>query len=207
MVTNVNAAFGFECIGSRGNYMPTPKRYYIPSTDGTAVFVGSPVKLAGSADADGTAPTVTLASTSDKPCGVVVGIDQFTGVSDANFNPYRLHRPASVGMYVLVIDDPEALFRIQCDDVGSTIAAVDMGLNCDFIAETGSTVTGKSTVQVDSSNKATTSTLPLKLERIDSRRGNTVGVANQVIIVSFNKHAFKTGYDTGATAEIGGLGV
>jgi hypothetical protein len=206
-MANTSTAKGFECIGSLGGVMPTPRRYYIPSTDGTAVFVGSPVKLAGSADADGIAPTVALATTSDKPVGVVVAVDQQTGVSDANFSLYRKHRPASVGMYVWVVDDPRAIFRIKCDDVGATVAAVDVGLNCDFTAESGDTVSGLSTIYFDSSNKATTSTLPLKLLRLDSRRSNQIGVANQDVIVMFNKHAYATGYDTGASAEIGGLGV
>jgi hypothetical protein len=170
-------------------------------TDSTAAFIGSPVKLAGDSDAKGGAPTVSVAADSDKPVGVIVAIDQWTGVSSPSYERY--HRPASIDMYVWVVDDPEALFVAQADDA---MTSADMGLNCGWVAESGSTTTGLSTVEIDTSDKATTSTLPLRLEKLYQIPGNVFG-ANQKVVVSFNKHAYKTGYDTGATAEIGGLGV
>lgn len=193
---------GFVCIGSRGNYMPVAKRYYMAAGNSAATFVGSPVRLEGGADSFGV-PTVDIAADTEKPVGVVVGVDQIRDVTDANFSLYRTHRPASVAMYVWVIDDPEALFVAQADDA---LAAADIGLNCGWTAESGNTVTGLSTVEVDSSDKATTSTLPLRIERLYQVPNNEFG-ANQDVVVSFNIHAYKTGYDTGETQEIGGLGV
>jgi hypothetical protein len=171
-------------------------------TDSTAAFVGSVVKLAGSANADGDAPTVSVAADTDKPVGVIVGVDQVKDVADANFSLYRKHRPASVNMYVYVIDDPEALFEAQADEA---LTAADIGLNCGFVAESGNTTTGLSTIEVDSSDKAADSTLPLRLEGLAARPNNVFG-ANQNVIVSFNKHAYKTSYDVGGSVEQGGLG-
>lgn len=205
-MANVDSAFGFKYVNSLGGYCVPARRYFIPSTDSTAVFVGDPVKLAGSADGQGIA-TVAQAAAGDKVVGVVVGVDQVRDVGDANFSLYRTYRPASIGMYVWVIDDPNAIFEIQADDDSATLAATDIGLNADFIVGSGSTVNGVSGVELDTSTKATTSTLGLRIQGLVQRPDNEKFVANQKVLVMFNKHAYKTGYDTGATAEIGGLGV
>lgn len=205
-MANVDASYGFNYLGDRNGGFSQGRTYYIPSTDSTAVFIGSPVKLAGSADAVNGYPTVALAADTDKPVGVVIGVDQVRDVADANFSLYRKHRVASVGMFVTVIDNPEALFKMQADDAGATLAAADIGLNCGFVAESGDAVTGRSTIELDTSDKAATSTLPLKIERILPQSGNEPFVAQQQVIVSFNKHQFKTSYDVGETAELGGLG-
>lgn len=205
-MANLDSAFGLKYVKSLGNYMAPLKEYYIASGDGTATFVGDAVKLAGGADGQGIA-TVVQAAQGDKPVGVIVAIDEVRDVADANFSLYRTHRPASVGMYVWVLDDPNAIFEIQADDVGSTLAATDIGLNADLIVAAGSTTTGLSAMELDTSTKATTSTLVLRIHGLVQRPTNDKFVANQKVLVMFNIHAYKTGYDTGATAEIGGLGV
>ena len=205
-MANVDNAFGFRYINSLDGSCSPAKRYYIAAGDGTAVFKGDVVKLAGGADTFGI-PTVIQAAAGDKAVGVVVGVDQVRDVSDANFSLYRTYRPASVGMYVWVIDDPYAIFEVQADDVGSTLAATDIGLNADMIVAAGSTVNGTSGMELDTSTKATTSTLNFKIQGIVQRTGNEAFVANQNVLVMFNIHAYKTSYDTGATQELGGLGV
>ena len=205
-MANTDSAFGLKPLKRLGGGHVRQQRYYIPSTDSTAVFVGDAVKLAGGADGDGIA-TVAQAAAGDKCVGVVVGVDQVKDVADANFSLYRTHRPASVGMYVQVVDDPDVIFEMQADDVGSTLAAADIGLNADFIVAAGSTVTGLSGMELDTSTKATTSTLGLRIHGLVQRPNNEKFSANQKVLVMFNTHAYKTGYDTGASAEIGGLGV
>lgn len=206
-MANVDAAYGFNYVGDRNGGFSQAKPYFIPASDSTAVFIGSPVKMAGSGSSPDGYPTVALAADTDKPVGVVVGVDQARGITAPNLKLYQTHRPASVGMFVYVIDNPEALFKIQADDDSATLAAADIGLNCGFTAESGDATFGRSTIELDTSDKATTSTLPLKIERIFPQSGNEAYVAQQQVLVSFNLHHYKTGYDTGATAEIGGLGV
>lgn len=207
-MANTDASFGFRYIKSMGNYVAQPNIYYIPSSDSTAVFINSPVKLAGSADSVNGIPTVALAADTDKPVGVVVGVEPIRDVANADINYYGAgHRPADKAMYVYVIDDPYAIFEIQADDAGSTLAAADIGLNCGFTAESGDTTTGLSTIELDTSDKAVDSTLPLKILRLGKKADNEPFSANQVVQVMFNKHQFKSEYDTGETAEQGGLGV
>lgn len=205
-MANIDSAKGFKYLHSLGNYMAPLKRYYLPAGDGTATFVGDLVKLGGSADGQGI-PTIAQAAQGDKPVGVIVGFDEVRDVTDANFSLYRTHRPASVAMYAWVVDDPNAIFEIQADDDTNTIAAADIGLNADIIVAAGDTVTGLSGMELDSSTKATTSTLILRIMGLVQRPSNEKFVANQKVQVMLNQHAYKTGYDTGATAEIGGLGV
>ena len=204
-MANLDNATGFKPLRLKsGAAAPKPERYFL--TDSTAVFVGDAVKLAGGADIFGV-PTIAQAAQGDKPVGVVVGFDEVQGVTDANFSLSRTHRPASVDMYAFVVDDPDCIFEIQADDDTNTLAAVDIGLNADMIVAAGSTVTGLSGMELDSSTKATTSTLILRIHRIVQRPSNAAFVAQQKVEVMFNIHAYKTGYDTGATQEIGGLGV
>lgn len=165
-------------------------QYFIPSSDGTAVFVGDFVKLAGSASADGY-PTVAKAAAGDASIGVVVGVAP--DVTNLNTPQYRI---ASTNRYVLVADSPDLLFEIQADDVGATLAVTDVGLNAEFIDAGGSTVTGASGVELDTSTKATTATLGLKIRGIINRPGNEIGVVNQKVLVSINKHQLGDG--TGA---------
>ena len=76
-MANVDTPFGFKPIEHlNGNPWNGKTRvYYIPATDNTAVFVGDPVKSAGSADTTGRFPTIAQAAAGDLIRGVVVGFD------------------------------------------------------------------------------------------------------------------------------------
>lgn len=159
-------------------------KYYIPSTDNTAVYVGDPVKLAGSADARGI-PTVAKASSTNVMVGVVVGVEPETADS-------LRYRAASTGRYVFVADDPELLFEIQEDSVGGALAVTSVGLNVNFADAGGSTVTGFSGLEIDSSTAATTATLDFQLVRMVDREDNAIG-DNAKWLVKLNNHQFVDG--------------
>src|SRR3990167_9430692 len=143
-MANTDIARGFKLVGTLHGKPAQIRRYSIPSTDGTATFIGDAVKVAGGADSDGTTATVAQVAATNAILGVMVGVDKVTGVSDANLNLYATHRPASVGMYVYVCDDPDAIYEIQEDGVGATIDATDIGLNADVVVAAGSATTGMS---------------------------------------------------------------
>jgi hypothetical protein len=165
-------------------YNGAARRYFVPATDSTALYIGDPVVIAGSADADGIA-TVTKATAAGGAymLGPVVSVEPITRDS----TPYR---EASVARYVWVADDPDLVFEVQEDAVGGALAAVDVGLNADWIDGTGSTVTGLSAVQLDTSTKATTNTLQLRILGFSQRVGNEIG-ANAKVLVSINLHALR----------------
>lgn len=159
-------------------------KYYIPATDSTAVYIGDPVKLAGSADARGV-PTVAKASSTNNIVGVVVGVEPVTADSTR-------YRAASTARYVFVADDPELLFEIQEDSVGGALAATSVGLNAKFVDGGGSTVTGFSGLEIDSSTAATTATLDFQIVRLADREDNAIG-DNAKWLVKLNNHQYVDG--------------
>lgn len=177
---NLNVAFGLKPVryASGAPYNGAAKEYFVPASDGTALFIGDPVVLAGSADAGLTAAAVTRATagSAGRITGVVVG---FRPSDSIIANGYRL---ASTEAYVLVADDPDLLFEIQDDSVGGALAAADIGLNADLIAATGNTFTKRSGFMLDTSTKATTATLQLRIESIVNRADVEVGATSKALV-------------------------
>ena len=148
--------------------------YYIPATDATATFIGDAVKSAGSATPDGLYPTVTQAAAGDAIRGIVVGFSDQPYVSVNTDNLNEKYRAASVARYAFVVDDPDVIFEVQEDSVGGSIAAASVGLSCDFVVGSGSTVTGKSGMEIDSSDVGTAAG-QFKLLRVSNKVGNELG--------------------------------
>lgn len=194
-MANVSMPAGLQPVryASGAPYNGACNRYYVPSSDATALFIGDPVIIAGSADADGV-PTVTRATAAGagRITGVVVGIvNSLGGVESTRY------RPASTACYVLVADDPNLLFEIEEDAVGGALAAADVGLNADLASGSGSTVTGLSGFVLDTSTKATTATLQLRIIGFRQRADNEIG-ANAKVLVRINLPT-----ETGAVGSTG----
>jgi len=156
---------------------------FMDSGNSTVVMVGDIVQLAGDARAATGVPTVTrLAAATGVPYGVVVGI-LFTGVGDTtNVPPVNdlntpVYRRASTDRYVLVCTDPNVIYETQY--AGTSVAAAtitaNVGLNGQVVLTAGSTTSGSSGMQLDSSGLATTATLPLKIVGFPNRPDNIPG--------------------------------
>lgn len=174
------------------------RRYYVPASDSTALFIGDPVIIAGSADARGT-PSCTRATagSAGRITGVVCGIANDPAVPASNDMLELGYRPASTEGYVLVCDDPNVLYEIQEDSVGGALAATSVGLNADLIAATGSTYTRASGFMLDSSTAATTATLQVRIVQLEQREDNEIG-ANAKWLVAINLPT-----ETGAAGSTG----
>ena len=85
-----------------------------------------------------------------------------------------------------VLDDPNQMFLIQND---GTSAATNYGLNADIVVGTGSTTTGVSANELDTSSIATTAALNLKVIGLWDVPNNAVG-ANAVVVVKINEHLY-----------------
>ena len=192
-MANANTPQGLRPVryASGAPYNGAANSYFVPAADSTALFIGDPVIVAGSADANGV-PTATRATAAGGALwtGVVVGIINTPTVTTT-------YRPASTACYILVADDPNLLFEVQEDAVGGALAAADVGLNADLIAGTGSTVTGKSAFQLDTSTKAVTATLQMRIEGFVQRADNEIG-ANAKVLVRNNLPT-----QTGAAGSLG----
>ena len=85
-----------------------------------------------------------------------------------------------------VIDDPNQLFTIQADE---DIVAADIGKNADVVGTDGSTTTGLSSMELDSSTIANTAALNLKIVGVFKTPGNALGDYCQVV-VKINEHLY-----------------
>jgi hypothetical protein len=175
--------------------------YFVPASDSSVIMVGDAVKLAGDARAATGAPTVTRVSgATDIPVGIVVGI-VFTGVGDlTNVPPVTnlnspVYRAASTDRYLLVADDPNIVYETQY--AGTSVAAAtitaNVGLNGQFVVTAGSTTSGASGMQLDSSGLATTATLPLKIVGFPNRPDNIPGDTYFSYYVKLNSASMATG--------------
>lgn len=188
-MANGNVAFGLKPVRTthRSQHVCPLREYYVPAGDAVALFIGDPVVLAGSADADATTPSVTRATAAggNRITGVVQGFRPDVSVVA---NGYRV---ASVAGYVLVADDPDTLYEVQAN---GALAAADVGLNADFVAAAGSTMFRSSGWMLDVSTKAVTATLQARIMGIQPRADNDL-TANTKVLVRLN-----------TTTEIGAAG-
>lgn len=168
--------------------------YLVPSSDATAIYVGDPVKSGGTAGAAGTVvngidceglPTIAVAAAGNTLLGVVVGfLPKQTDLS-------ILHREASTARIALVCNAPDVIYEIQEDSVGNDVAVTQVGNNFDIVYAAGSATTGRSAVELDSSDVSGTATAQLRLLGLRQRPGNAVGT-NAKWEVLINEHEFKT---------------
>ena len=176
-MANTDTPFGFKPVkhlnGSPWNGKANV--YYIPATDAVATFVGDAVKGAGAADTTGKYPTVTQATAGAAVIGVVIGFGDNPYVMTHPDTPNRTYRPASTAMYAFVVDDPQVIFEVQEDSDANSITAAMVGLSTNFVVGTGSTVTGKSAMELDSSDTATDTTGNCRILRLANREDNDLG--------------------------------
>lgn len=152
-MANTDNASGLRPVrtGLGSPYNGAANKYYVPASDGTAIYLGGLVKPGGSADADGVMGVTGNVATGDAVVGVVVGIDAMLGAG-AGGRDSTVYRVASTERYVYVADDPNIVFEVQSDGVGGDLVAADIGNTADLTGFTaGSTVTGRSTIEIDTS--------------------------------------------------------
>lgn len=167
------------------------REYSVPASDGTAIYIGDPVKLVGTAQViNGQVYTdIAQAATGDVIVGVVVGVCADTRDS-------LVYRAASTARRVLVADDPNLVFEAQQVSTGTPLTANDIGLNVNFVVAAGSTVTGLSGTTIDNTTEASTNTLDLKIvgmvNRPDNDYGTAVGTgaASSRFLVRINRHQY-----------------
>ena len=172
------------------------QRFYIPSTDSTAAYIGGLAKLAGSSDATGKFATVTAnVSAADVVVGAIGGVAAIQpGDRDTDPRAALTYRAASTNRYVDVVVDPRQVYEIDEDGDTTPIAAASVGLNATLINLTsGSTVDGRSSMQIDSSTVATTATLDVQILNLTRKVGNAIGAAGSTWDVRLNNHQFVDG--------------
>jgi len=196
-MANVVRTNGLTPVGTLGaaNWNGKVGVYGVAADDGTAIFVGDLVSLAGTAgeagevvfglDMEGV-PEITQTAAAGKAVGVVVG---FSPNQDSLMTK---HRAASTARLAYVSDDPNTVYEISESTDGTALTSAAVGLNANIEVAAGSTVTGLSGMSLDNTTEATTAGLNLQILGLAKRPDNHFGV-NARWLVKINDHEFSVG--------------
>jgi len=186
---NVDRAGGFRPVGHLGgsSYNGRVREYSVKSDYATAIFVGDAVAVTGAANTDGLA-NVDIAAAGEVIVGVVVGVKLDRAVAATEHPGYL---PASTGGIVLVNDDPMTLFSVQEDSTGGAAGVAAIGDTFNHsVATAGSTTTGMSGHELDSSDVGTGTGFVIVAadRRVDNEPANT----SAKYIVKINEHQYSS---------------
>lgn len=198
-MANTDNPFGLRPVRYRSGapYNGACNPYYIGTGDSTALFIGDPVVIAGNSntavEGDGRHPPGTLgvvakatAGDAQLVAGVVVGVEWLHRDS-------LTYREADTERVIYVADDPELIFHIQ-DDGAGTPGAGNVFLNADLVyTHSGSTVTGRSGVELDGSTLAADQSSQLLVMGAARLPNNDVASDFCIWEVLINTHQLKVG--------------
>ena len=188
-MANIDAPFGLRPIAKQGSApggtIGTTK--YKISSGASALFTGDPVKLKadGSIEVKGGAGAIT---------GAISGVFMGCFYTDPTTSKptFRNNYPdglAATDAIAFISDDPDQLYIAQQDSDGSNIVAADLNTNANMIMAAGSTTTGMSKAEIDSSTAATgNATYMLKILDFYDTPSNDTTAANSVLVVKINNH-------------------
>lgn len=170
--------------GNGSSYNGQAREMEVDSSNGTAIFPGDFITL----EADG---NVAPAAAGGVIYGLCVGVKINPAVA-ATIHPGYL--PASTAGQVYVAVGEDLVFSMQEDSVGGSLALTAVGSNVDIIAGAGSTVTGLSGHEIDSSTS--TDGLPgsaqLRIIGLDTRVDNAVGTNAKWLVKVNESHLSNT---------------
>lgn len=179
-LANSNAPFGLRPISENGGpFTGQGRLVYFPTAQGANIFLGDPLVYLGGTDAFGVpAVGIATAGATHQVAGGFNGLSNGPAGSGVTLlQNSTVYRPASTITYGLLADDPNQLFAIQEDSVGGAIAAGTSALdNADLVAGAGSTVTGFSGWQLDSSTVGSGATMQVKIMGLLRGPDNALGI-------------------------------
>lgn len=177
-MANTNQPFGLAPVQYRNGapWNGACRRYYIPSADASAYYIGDVVKSAANADANGV-PAVQAAAGTDTLRGVLIGVEQAApeavSLLGVDLPLSRVNIPASKtrDYYVYIVDDQDVLFEVQGDSSAGNQVATSANKNCSLtIAAPSNTLLPYSNTVISGASIATTQGLNIKLIGLSPRR-------------------------------------
>jgi len=158
--------------------------YYIPVGNATNLFVGDAVQSTGTADETGKYPGVEQADLGETLRGVIIGFGDNPNVMVHPDTPNRSYCPKETVMYCWVVDDPFVIFEAQED---GAVAVTAVGTTVDLVLGAGSTTTGKSGMELDSSD-VSNDNQHCRLLRVVDREDNALGTnCKWEVLISFHE--------------------
>jgi hypothetical protein len=194
-MSNINAPFGGHPVGYKSGapYQGKVNLYYLAAANGSAFHIGDFVVSSAVGDANGV-PGVALAAGNSVCRGIIVGVlGAYASVSmvGAALNLEQTGYVAAAnaaGTYVLVADEPDLVFEIQCGATATNLVSTKLSNNFTLIVAAPSPTTNPlSATIVDNASIATTNTLQFKMLGLVKRPNNEIG-AYQVVRACFNTH-------------------
>ena len=185
-MSNLDNASGLQVWGE----MLGAHLYALATSYGTAVYLGAMMETDGTSYA-------TKYGGGVPGCAVEEGgafgslLGSAIAIFDSDMDPVNYLAASTAGDsivagYVLIADHPRQKFIAQEDSDGNSIEATEVGLNADMAGTGGSTTTGISTMEIDSTSAATTNTLAVKI--LSAHPDDTIASANCRFIVMINTH-------------------
>lgn len=180
-------AYGLKPAYHRGGGVIRLNEYKIDASYNTNLFTGDPLKLV-------TGGTVEIAA----PASSLMNIGVFAGCYYTKSNGEHVYKnywdsPSSAtNIVALVWDDPEIVFQVEADQVGTALVQADIGGVADLVTGTGSTTFGTSGWFFDSSAGVGTGSAQVKLLGPAKRDWifTSAGTAQDVLVV-FHEHVLK----------------
>lgn len=181
-MANSNVPFGLRPINDNGTpWSGQGRMVAFPAAQAVNIFLGDPIVALGGTDAFGV-PLVGIATAgaTNPILGGFIGVCNGPAGSQSTLTrDLPVYRQASILNYGFVCDDPNQLYAIQEDSVGGAISAAVGGFaNGNLVAGAGSTVTGFSGWQLQSSGVAASANPTFQLRLLGLIRGpdNALGV-------------------------------
>ena len=192
-MANVDAPRGFTPVGTmNGSSWEGTVRAFQADADGGDIFpgdmcaLGSDGKVVAVANGGAEIIGVCVGYVQQQPCNTTSGIwDQQLGTS--NLPTDRTYYDASVDAtgWILVTVGPDVLYEVQCD---GTIAVTEIGMNADITTTGGSTVKGRSLMELEATVQTTTN--QMRIVGLAQRVDNDVTAANAKWVVRINENHY-----------------
>jgi len=197
-MANVNRPNGLKPVSylNGAPYTGQARLYSVPVSS-SALYIGDPVTLSGSADVNGLAG-IAIGVAGSAIIGVVVGfLVAAPGVSLVATNldlTVRSIQPSSTNVqYALVADDANIVFEIQDGQTVAT-AVTDIGRNTNFLIAAGATNYSDSGTTT-AATLTDSNTANLKLLGFAQRVDNAPGQYAK-LLVRINNHVYSAGTGT-----------
>jgi len=178
-MANVDAAFGFVPIRHMSGNAPRTNKYTITSGLAENIFSGDLCVLT----ADGVITPHTATETNN--IGVFDGVSYTASDGSYIYSEYWPSGTTATDICAYVYDDPYIVYKVQSDGAP---AQTNIGNCADVVAGTGSTITGRSAFELNSTMG--TGTASAKIIALYDSPDNAFG-ANAVVEVLVNEHILK----------------
>ena len=185
-MANKDAAFGFRPVRHLTGGLIRTNEYKIAANYGTSIFQGTPVLAV-------TAGGIEVADDSSGTPSVILGI--FGGcfytdptTSKPTFSNYYPASTNASDIVAQVYDDPRIVFEVQHDGTGT--AAMNFG-GFDFVGKSGSTPTGRSTGELDTTTVTTSGQFKqIGISKDPNNSDTSSANCNAYVIPNVGEHSY-----------------